>query len=189
MVNKQPPTPCRPPLGARRQAQRQTFLREKGGGWGALLIDRDLKETQLADGQMALLIKCWLAAEIWLASPFTGEWGSSIPLLTFWLTSEFLHLCVCLCARTHMRKLTFLFERLSNQTCLYNSSPMWTNRGGMFMRLGCLPSVSSHCLAKENGTLYNTICWPQAQGIQLLLMKTFKTNNVKQTQRQECPAD
>lgn len=29
-----------------------------GGGWGALLIDTDLKETQLADGQMALLIKC-----------------------------------------------------------------------------------------------------------------------------------
>ena len=34
VVNKQPPTPCRPPLGARRQAQRQTFLREKGGEGG-----------------------------------------------------------------------------------------------------------------------------------------------------------
>lgn len=64
---------------------------------------------------------------------------------------------VCLCA--HMCELTFLFERLSNQTCLYTSNPMWTNRGGMFMRLGCLPlfllTVSlkkmAHCITPFAG--------------------------------------
>ncbi len=70
---------------------------------------------------------------------WVGEQHTSADFLTdIWI---FTSVCVCvrLCARMHMCKLTFLFERASNQTCLYTSSPMWTNRGGMFMRLGCLP--------------------------------------------------
>lgn len=57
VVNKQPPTlPGHPSEQARRQSSKADILREKGGV--TVLIDRDLKETQLADGQMALLIKC-----------------------------------------------------------------------------------------------------------------------------------
>lgn len=43
------------PWSQKASSKADIFKRKGGGG---LLIDRDLKETQLADGQMALLIKC-----------------------------------------------------------------------------------------------------------------------------------
>ncbi len=98
---------------------------------------------------------------------WVGEQHTSADFLTdIWIFAS--GLCVCVHTHTHAHthtyaSLQFYLKRLSNQSCLYTSSSMWTNRGGMFMRLGCLPLSPSHCLAKENGTLYNTICWPQAK--------------------------
>lgn len=67
-----------------------------------------------------------------------------------------------------------------NQTFPYPWKSMWTNRGGIY-GTGLSPSVPSHRLAKENGTLYNTICWSRGKVIWLLLVRTVKTNNVRRT--------
>lgn len=147
---------------SQKASSKADIFKRKGRGGGTLLIDRDLKETQLADGQMAPLIKCWLAAEIWLASPFTGErGGGSIPLLTLWRTSEFLHLlCVVVC--THVQAHIFIWNAVQPDLPIY-LQPHVNKQGRDVYETRLSPSVPSHCLAKENGTLYNTICWPQAK--------------------------
>lgn len=137
---------------SQKESSKADIFKRKGRG------DRDLKETQLADGQMALLIKCWLAAEIWLASPFTVERGSSIPLLTFWLTPEFLHvLCGCVCTCT-----SFIWKAVQPDLPIY-LEPHVNKQRRMVYETRLSPSALSHCLAKESGTLYNTICLPQAK--------------------------
>lgn len=42
---------------SQKASSKADIFKRKGRGGGTLLIDRDLKETQLADGQMAPLIK------------------------------------------------------------------------------------------------------------------------------------
>lgn len=42
---------------SQKESSKADIFKRNGKG-EALLIDRDLKETQLDDGQMALLIKC-----------------------------------------------------------------------------------------------------------------------------------
>lgn len=49
-----------------------------------MLIDRDLKETQLADGQMAPADKTLIGSRDLIGfSIYLCEWGIGIPLFTF----------------------------------------------------------------------------------------------------------
>lgn len=107
---------------------------------------------------MARLIKCWLAAEIWLASPFTGERGSSIPLSTFWLTSEFLHLLGgFVCTHAHVRAHIFIWKAVRPDLPIYLQPHVNKQRRNVY-ETWLSPSAPSHCLAKESGTQYNAIC-------------------------------
>lgn len=59
MVNKQPPIILQATLWSQKgTSSKADIFKRKGRRVGSGLIDRDLKGTQLADGQMALLIKC-----------------------------------------------------------------------------------------------------------------------------------
>lgn len=86
---------------------------------------------------MTLLIKCWLAAEIWLASPFTGEGGGQHTSVDF-VTDIWIFGSVCVCARTCTSS-HFYVKGCPTWSAYNTNSPMWTNRSGMFMRPGCLP--------------------------------------------------
>lgn len=118
---------------------------------------------------MAPLIKCWLAAEVWLASPFIGElWGSEIPLLTFdWHLNFYISVSVCVCVRGCARVRAQIF--IWNQPFPYPWKSMWTNRGGIYGMGGCLPlfprtaslKKMAHCITPYAGRGAKSFdgCW------------------------------
>lgn len=119
------------------------FFFKRKGRWGVGTADwQGLKRDTISwwpDGRVdKMLFGSWdlIGFSVYR---WAGKQHTSADFLTdIWI---FLRLLCGVCELTHtqMCEFTFLFERLSDQTCPYTSSPVWTNRGGTFMRFGCLP--------------------------------------------------
>lgn len=106
---------------------------------------------------MALLIKCWLAAEIWLASPFTAKWGeqhTSADFLTdiwFFFLGGGVASTVWVCGHTCTHLSSWVFQ--TNPSIYFE--PRVNKQKWRVYRTRLSPS---HCLAEESSSLYNTIC-------------------------------